>query len=65
MDDCHMVANDAVINNEVLRLVINLDRSPKRLESISKQLSDQSLSFERLPAVDGRKLTKEELFRLE
>lgn len=65
MDDCHMVANDAVINNEVLRLVINLDRSPKRLESISKQLTDQSLSFERFPAVDGRKLTKEELARLE
>lgn len=54
-----------MINNEVLRLVINLDRSPKRLESISKQLADQSLSFERFPAVDGHKLTKEELSRLE
>lgn len=60
-----MVANDAVINNEVLRLVINLDRSPKRLETISKQLAYQSLSFERFPAVDGHKLTKEELSRLE
>ena len=58
-----MAANDVVINNEVLRLVINLDRSPKRLESISKQLADQSLSFERFPAVDGHKLTKEELSR--
>ena len=63
MDDCRMAANDVVINNEVLRLVINLDRSPKRLESISKQLADQSLSFERFPAVDGHKLTKEELSR--
>ena len=65
MDDCRMAANDVVINNQVLRLVINLDRSPKRLESISKQLADQSLSFERFPAVDGHKLTKEELSRLE
>ena len=58
MDDCRMAANDVVINNQVLRLVINLDRSPKRLELISKQLADQSLSFERFPAVDGHKLTK-------
>lgn len=65
MDDCRMAANDVVINNQVLRLVINLDRSPKRLELISKQLADQSLSFERFPAVDGHKLTKEELSRLE
>jgi len=45
MDDCRMAANDVVINNQVLRLVINLDRSPKRLELISKQLADQRKLF--------------------
>lgn len=49
----------------ILRLVINLDRSPERLESISKQLSAQGLSFQRIPARDGRKLSPEELSRLE
>lgn len=36
MDDCRMAANDVVINNQVLRLVINLDRSPKRLGKLFK-----------------------------
>lgn len=36
--------NDVVDSNDILRLVINLDRSPKRFESIAKQLSSQGLS---------------------
>ena len=63
--DRHMVGNDVVTNNGILRLVINLDRSPERLRSISQQLVAQDLHFERLPAVDGRKLAQEELSRLE
>lgn len=65
MGDRHMVGNDVVTNNGILRLVINLDRSPERLRSISQQLVAQDLHFERLPAVDGRKLAQEELSRLE
>lgn len=49
----------------ILRLVINLDRSPERLEAISKQLSAQGLSFKRITASDGRKLSLEEISRLE
>lgn len=49
----------------ILRLVVNLDRSAERLESISKQLSAQGLSFQRIHAIDGRKLSSEELARLE
>lgn len=60
-----MLGNDVLTNNGILRLVINLDRSPERLNSISKQLVAQDLHFERLPAVDGRKLPQEELSRLE
>ena len=65
MGDRHMVGNDVVTNNGILRLVINLDRSPERMRSISQQLVAQDLHFERLPAVDGRKLAQEELSRLE
>lgn len=60
-----MVGNDVVTNNGILRLVINLDRSPERMRSISQQLVVRDLHFERLPAVDGRKLAQEELSRLE
>lgn len=56
---------DVVTNNGILRLVINLDRSPERMRSISQQLVARDLHFERLPAVDGRKLAQEELSRLE
>lgn len=65
MGDRHMVGNDVVTNNGILRLVINLDRSPERMRSISQQLVARDLHFERLPAVDGRKLAQEELSRLE
>ena len=65
MGDRHMDGNDVVTNNGILRLVINLDRSPERMRSISQQLVARDLHFERLPAVDGRKLAQEELSRLE
>lgn len=57
--------NDVVDSNVILRLVINLDRSPKRFESIAKQLSSQGLSFLRMSGKDGSKLTAEELSHLE
>lgn len=37
--------------------VINLDRSPDRLEFIQQQLASSGLTFERVPAVDGRLLS--------
>lgn len=40
----------------VLTLVINLDRSPERLEQMRKKLMELALKWERLPAVDGSKL---------
>ena len=40
--------------------VINLDRAPDRLASISTQLSRLGLPFTRLPAVDARQLTPEQ-----
>lgn len=46
-------------------MVINLDRSPERLESITRQLSALGLSFERIAAIDGRKMSPEEFERLE
>lgn len=51
--------------DNILRLVINLDRSPKRLELITKQLSALGLSFERVAAIDGRKMKPEALERFE
>ena len=36
-------------------LMINLDRSPERLEFQKKQFEEHGLQFERFPAVDGRK----------
>lgn len=36
--------------------VINLDRSPERLQKISKQLDDMGIKFRRFRAIDGRKL---------
>lgn len=44
--------------------VINLDRSPERLERISSILSDMGIGFERVEAVDGNKLEAEEIERL-
>lgn len=44
-------------------LVINLDRSPERLEHMLKTFGEQGLSFERVPAVDARNLAPEEIDR--
>ncbi|MDR0535063.1 MAG: glycosyltransferase family 25 protein [Puniceicoccales bacterium] len=38
-------------------LVINLDRSPERLASVSSQLANLALPWERIPAVDGSMFT--------
>lgn len=40
--------------------LINLDRSPSRLEYISRRLAALGLSFNRIPAVDGAALSEEQ-----
>ncbi|MFM9179850.1 MAG: glycosyltransferase family 25 protein [Phycisphaerales bacterium] len=45
-------------------LVINLDSSTSRLESVTRQLHAAGFTFERLPAVDGRLLPEGEVARL-
>lgn len=40
---------------------INLDRSPDRLDYMTKTLDALGLDYERVPAVDGRALSKEEI----
>src|SRR5690606_11965028 len=44
-------------------LVINLDRSPDRLEHMRKVFDGQGLSFERVPAVDAQNLSPDEIAR--
>lgn len=41
-------------------LVINLDRSPERLDAIRAQLEPQGLVVERVPAVDARLISEDE-----
>lgn len=41
--------------------LINLDRSPDRLGEISEQLSALGIAFERVPAVDGRNLSDDDI----
>ncbi len=41
-------------SREILTLVINLDRSPQRLAAISRQLSSIGITWERLPAAEGK-----------
>lgn len=43
--------------------VINLDRSPDRLKSITCELERENIKFERVSAVDGKKLTDEHIKR--
>ena len=45
-------------------LLINLDGSAERLKKASSQLAAAGISFERLPAVDGRLLSESERSRL-
>lgn len=44
--------------------VINLDRSPDRLQEIDKRLKKLGIRYERIQAVDGAKLTPEELTKV-
>lgn len=41
--------------------IINLDRSRTRLERMHRQMKAQGIEYERFPAVDGAKLTAQEL----
>ncbi len=41
--------------------VINLDRSPDRLRNIKTQLDEQDIKFKRVSAIDGKKLTKNDI----
>lgn len=45
----------------MLRLVINLDKSTDRLDLISAQLRRDNLSFERISAIDGLKLSEDQI----
>lgn len=47
-------------SNDLLVLVINLDRSPERLIKIGAQLERLGLAWERLPAADGRTLSMDD-----
>ncbi|WP_421857146.1 glycosyltransferase family 25 protein [Oricola sp.] len=47
----------------MLRMVINLDRAPERLEWTEKVFGDMQLDFRRVPAVEGKYLTGEEIAR--
>lgn len=45
----------------MLRFVINLDSSKDRLTSISQRLKELGVSFERIPAVNGRALSEQQI----
>jgi glycosyl transferase, family 25 len=45
----------------VLTLVINLDRDADRLKRIETLLGERGVSFTRVPAIDGRSLSSEEI----
>ncbi len=48
---------------DMLRLLVNLDRSPDRLKTFQLMFAEKcpGLSFTRIPAVDGKTLTSEEI----
>lgn len=46
--------------DDILILVINLDRAPERLSKITAQLEKLGLPWERVPAVDGKTLSMED-----
>lgn len=47
--------------NNIITFVINLDRSKTRLQLITKECKKHNIKFERVKAVDGSKLNKQEL----
>ena len=48
----------------MLRLVVNLDRSPDRWKAIKTQLDQLQIPVERLEAVDGKLLSEEDVEKL-
>ena len=48
----------------MLRFVINLDSSKDRLAVVSKRLQELGVPFERMPAVNGRALSDEEIAQI-
>lgn len=44
----------------MLRFVINLDRSKDRLDAITRKLDALGIDFQRVPAVDGSKISEEQ-----
>jgi len=47
-------------NEKFLTLVINLDRSPQRLANMARQLAGMGMSWERLPAAEGKLFSLED-----
>lgn len=45
----------------MLRLFINLDRSPIRLKSIQEQVNNLNIEFKRIPAIDGNDLSTKQI----
>jgi glycosyl transferase family 25 len=56
-----MMARKMLPEGEVKRYVVNLDRSKERMAWFDRQAADRSLAFERVPAVDGSRLSEVEL----
>lgn len=48
----------------MLSFVINLDSSVGRMKQISTQLNQLNITFERVPAIDGRKLSETQIKKL-
>ena len=48
----------------MLRFVINLDSSKDRLVSISQRLNELGIPFERIPAVNGRTLSDQQISQI-
>ncbi len=53
--------NKNYVHNSVIAYIINLDRSPERLEFVKTNVEKLNIPFERISAVDGNLITKEEL----
>ncbi len=54
----------AVMDKNIKTLLINLDRSPDRLVNATKNLQAHGIAFERIAAVDGNRLSEEQLAQL-
>jgi glycosyl transferase family 25 len=47
-----------MLEKQIPIFVINLDRSPDRLQRISSRLNELGLTYERVPAIDGKTISK-------